>query len=248
MEWPKPREGPKPARWPKPRGGPKPWCTSTPAASLGLDWACLAGYESVKQEIEDALAPSVLLFVDEVDALAPSRDSVRGVHEASTRVMSILLRHIDGFESEGGAAPAAGGSGGVVLVGATNRRGDIDAALLSRFDLVVHFGLPDAAARAAIFAAYARQLPEGDLAALAAASEGLAGRDIRDACVAAERAFAGRLIRRAAAEGAGPPRPRPLPALQDYLEAVSRRRTGRGGGRGGGSGGGSGADDAGRRA
>eukprot|EP00741_Cyanophora_paradoxa_P023618 tig00021603_g22814.t1 len=51
------------------------------------------------------LAPGVLLFVDEVDALAPSRDAPGpegGLHEASRRMMSILLRHVDGF----GAAPA----------------------------------------------------------------------------------------------------------------------------------------------
>jgi SpoVK/Ycf46/Vps4 family AAA+-type ATPase len=96
----------------------------------------------------EALGGAVL-FLDELDALATSRDRA-DTHEATRRVLGVLLREIDGFTGAPGggvpaavaAAAAAGSSGGgsstagstrSVLIGATNRRQDLDAALLSRY-------------------------------------------------------------------------------------------------------------------
>ena len=82
---------------------------------------------------------SVILFIDEVDSLATSRES--GLHEATRRILSTLLRKIDSFESDGE----------VLVICATNRKKDLDPALISRLDLNIKFDLPDAPTRAKIF-------------------------------------------------------------------------------------------------
>ena len=79
---------------------------------------------------------SVILFIDEIDALATSREG--GLHEATRRILSTLLRKIDSFESEGE----------VLVICATNRKKDLDPALISRTDLSIRFVLPDAKTRA----------------------------------------------------------------------------------------------------
>lgn len=87
---------------------------------------------------------SVILFIDEVDSLATSRES--GLHEATRRILSTLLRKIDSFESDGE----------VLVICATNRKKDLDPALISRLDLNIKFDLPDARTRALIFERYAK--------------------------------------------------------------------------------------------
>jgi hypothetical protein len=62
------------------------------------------------------------------------------MHEATRRVLSVILQHVEGFQ--------AGGNN--ILVGATNRKGDLDAALLSRFDTSIFYPLPDLDTRQAI--------------------------------------------------------------------------------------------------
>ena len=116
-----------------------------------------------------------MLFLDEIDALGGHRD--REMHEASRRMLSVLLRYMDGFDS----------GTNVALVGATNRPADLDSALLSRFDVRVCFPAPDAPGRAAIFGRYARQLSADQLARLGDASDGMTGRDIVHVCMQAER-------------------------------------------------------------
>lgn len=87
---------------------------------------------------------SVILFIDEIDSLATSRET--GLHEATRRILSTLLRKIDSFESEGE----------VLVICATNRKKDLDPALISRTDMAIRFELPDASTRAEIFARYAK--------------------------------------------------------------------------------------------
>lgn len=74
------------------------------------------------------------------------------MHEASRRILSTLLRKIDSFES----------TTDVLLICATNRKNDIDAAMLSRIDLSIKFDLPDKLSRAAIFKRYAKQLSDAE--------------------------------------------------------------------------------------
>jgi hypothetical protein len=60
-----------------------------------------------------------IIFLDELDSLATSRDG--DMHEVTRRLLSVLLREIDGFAARRS-----------VVIGATNRKGDLDPALLSR--------------------------------------------------------------------------------------------------------------------
>jgi SpoVK/Ycf46/Vps4 family AAA+-type ATPase len=125
-----------------------------------------------------------IIFIDEVDALASSREG--GIHEASRRILSTLLRKIDGFESDGD----------VLLICATNRSKDLDPALLSRLDISIKFELPDERMRALIFQRYAKQLTQPELEELGKLSEDLSGRDIADICKDSERRWAAMYIRK----------------------------------------------------
>lgn len=102
--------------------------------------------ESKLAEIFEAASAmgSVILFIDEVDSLATSREA--GLHEATRRILSTLLRKIDSFESEGE----------VLVICATNRKKDLDPALISRLDLSIRFELPESSTRAEIFQRYAK--------------------------------------------------------------------------------------------
>jgi SpoVK/Ycf46/Vps4 family AAA+-type ATPase len=102
--------------------------------------------------------------------LAGSRSS--DMHEASRRVLSTLLRKIDSFES----------STDVLLICATNRKHDLDPAMLSRIDLSIKFDLPDRQSRGAIFQRYAKHLNDSERDNLASLTDGFSGRNISDVC------------------------------------------------------------------
>jgi len=131
-----------------------------------------------------AAAP-VLIFLDEVDALAPARgqSSDSGVGD---RVVAALLTELDGIEA----------LRNVVVVAATNRPGLVDPALLrpGRLDRAVYVPLPDGAARAQILAVATRRTPLDpavDLAELAVRCEGFSAADcsalVRSAALTAMR-------------------------------------------------------------
>ena len=88
---------------------------------------------------------SVILFIDEVDSLATNRES--GLHEATRRILSTLLRKIDSFESDGD----------VLVICATNRKKDLDLVFNSRTDIRIRFELPDCNTRSLILQRYAAQ-------------------------------------------------------------------------------------------
>ena len=146
---------------------------------------------------------SVILFIDEIDSLATSRES--GLHEATRRILSTLLRKIDSFESDGE----------VLVVCATNRKKDLDPALISRIDLSIRFELPDSSTRAKIFQRYAKQLNEEELNQLGELTVNLSGRDISDICKDAERKWASKYIRKEVSKIA--------PGLSVYLESTVQR-------------------------
>ena len=130
-------------------------------------------------------AAPTLVFLDEVDALAPTRgQSTDG--GTTDRVVAALLTELDGVES----------LRNVVVIGATNRPDLIDPALLrpGRLERLVFVPPPDAEARAAILRASAKSVPlDGavDLDELGAALEGFSAADcaalIREAALSAMR-------------------------------------------------------------
>lgn len=134
-----------------------------------------------------------ILFLDEIDSLATSRES--GLFEATRRVLSVLLRKIDGLDR----------TGGLLTVGATNRAEDLDHALLSRFDQILRFPLPNEGERASIFQSYAGHLSAESLTILGKESDGLSGRTIQDICESAERRWARYLIEKKQALSAPEP-------------------------------------------
>ncbi|OWM83366.1 hypothetical protein CDL15_Pgr012847 [Punica granatum] len=154
------------------------------------------------------LPEGAIIFLDEVDSFAVARDSE--MHEATRRILSVLLRQIDGFEQDKK----------VVVIAATNRKQDLDPALISRFDSMINFGLPDQQNRREIAAQYAKHLTEAELAEFAAATQGMSGRDIRDVCQQAERSWASKIIR----GQAGKDEQGSLPPLKQYIDSALNRR------------------------
>lgn len=155
------------------------------------------------------LPGGAIVFLDELDSFATSRDNE--MHEATRRLLSVLLRQMDGFEQDKK----------IVVIAATNRKQDLDPALLSRFDTSVAFNLPDESTREEIAAQYARHLSTSELKALAAVSDGLSGRDIHDLCQHAERRWASKVIRGSLA---GNPPAEGLPPIQEYINCAEQRR------------------------
>ncbi len=120
-------------------------------------------------------APCVV-FLDEVDALAPRRGQ-DGRSPVTDRVVSQLLTELDGVEA----------LGNVWVIAATNRLDMIDDALLrpGRLDYHLEVARPDRVARAAILGVHLRKKPiaQGiDLAALAELTEGLSAAEVRFVC------------------------------------------------------------------
>ncbi|MEZ4299234.1 MAG: ATP-binding protein [Polyangiaceae bacterium] len=126
-----------------------------------------------------------IVFLDEIDAFAGSRDK-GDMPEYTRRILSVLLRQMQGLVD----------TSGVVLIGATNRKDDLDPALLSRFTRSIYFPLPDDAERTAIIGYYARHLADAERETLSALCHGRSGREIEDACGTAERMWATELVMR----------------------------------------------------
>src|SRR5205807_1198703 len=131
-------------------------------------------------------AAPTLVFLDEVDALAPVRgQSTDG--GTTDRVVAALLTELDGVES----------LRNVVVIGATNRPDLVDPAMLrpGRLERLVYVPPPDADARAEILKAAAKDVPlaaDVDLAKLAADLDGFSAADctalIRESALSAMRA------------------------------------------------------------
>jgi transitional endoplasmic reticulum ATPase len=114
-------------------------------------------------------APCVV-FVDEIDTLAPARGSFQGDSGVSDRVVGQLLTELDGLQD----CP------NVLLVGATNRPEALDPALLrsGRLDLQLKVDLPDCPSRLAILHVHDRPLAEVTLATWADCTDGWNGADL----------------------------------------------------------------------
>ncbi|KAL2580123.1 hypothetical protein AAZV13_15G103800 [Glycine max] len=159
--------------------------------------------------LANTLPNGAIIFLDEIDSFAAARDNE--MHEATRRILSVLLRQIDGFEQDKK----------VVVIAATNRKEDLDPALISRFDSMIAFGLPDHQNRQEIASKYAKHLSKPELDELARVTEDMSGRDIRDVCQQAERSWASKIIRgQVPKEG----EKAQLPPLQEYIECATSRQ------------------------
>jgi SpoVK/Ycf46/Vps4 family AAA+-type ATPase len=135
-----------------------------------------------------------IVFLDEIDAFAGSRDK-GDMPEYTRRILSVMLRQMQGLVD----------TSGVVVIGATNRKDDLDPALLSRFTRSIYFPLPNEAERAAIIGYYAKHLAADEALALARACEARSGREIEDGCGTAERMWATELVMARATAASPPP-------------------------------------------
>ena len=142
--------------------------------------------ENLRQIFEEAAekAPSIV-FIDEIDSIAPNREDVSG--EVERRVVAQLLSLMDGLK----------GRGKVVVIGATNRPNAIDPALRrpGRFDREIEIGVPDRKGRMEVLQIHTRGMPLGkdvDLKSFADRTHGYVGADL--AALAKEAAM--RAVRR----------------------------------------------------
>jgi transitional endoplasmic reticulum ATPase len=116
-------------------------------------------------------APSII-FIDEIDSIAPKREEVTG--EVERRIVAQLLSLMDGMSTRGK----------VVVIGATNRINAIDPALRrpGRFDREIEIGVPDKEGRLEILQIHTRGMPldkDVDLEKIASMSHGFVGADLQ---------------------------------------------------------------------
>jgi transitional endoplasmic reticulum ATPase len=119
-------------------------------------------------------APSII-FVDEIDSIAPKREEVTG--EVERRVVSQMLSLMDGLEARGK----------VIVISATNRPNAIDPALRrpGRFDREIEIKVPDKKGRSDILAIHSRNMPlsdDVDMKKISAVSHGYVGADLEYLC------------------------------------------------------------------
>lgn len=168
-----------------------------------------------------------IVFLDECDSVGLRRSGGGGndVHEVTRRTLSVLLKFIDGLD----------GAKDAIILAATNHKEDLDSALMSRFDVVVSFPLPDLNTRVAVLKLYAKQLSEEHIHKIAELTWGFSGRELLDICEEAERMRAGAIVRsreRDLKKGTDVsdsescselPKEEQLPQLHEYVEAVNRK-------------------------
>jgi len=119
-------------------------------------------------------SPSII-FIDEMDAIAPKREEVTG--EVERRVVAQLLSLMDGM----------GSRGNIIVIGATNRPNAIDPALRrpGRFDREIEIGVPDKAGRYEVLQIHTRNMPlaeDMDLKRLSDITHGYTGADTASLC------------------------------------------------------------------
>jgi len=130
----------------------------------------------VREIFKEAKANSpCIIFIDEIDSIAPKRDEVSG--EVERRVVSQLLSMMDGLEARGQ----------VIVIAATNRPNALDPALRrpGRFDREIEIGIPNNQGRHDILLIHTRNMPlnkDVNLRKIAAKSHGYVGADLEYLC------------------------------------------------------------------
>lgn len=144
-------------------------------------------------------APAII-FIDEIDAIAPKREEVTG--EVERRMVSQLLTLMDGLEARGK----------VIVIAATNRVNAIDPALRrpGRFDREIEMGVPDKKGRKEVMQIHTRNMPlekDVDLDKIAEVTYGFVGADLAALCKEA----AMHVLRRVLPEVQGLEEDKPIP-------------------------------------
>ncbi|GFH32766.1 uncharacterized protein cdc48, partial [Haematococcus lacustris] len=122
-------------------------------------------------------APSII-FIDEIDSIAPKRDKTQG--EVERRIVSQLLTLMDGLKSRAH----------VIVMAATNRPNTIDAALrrFGRFDREIDIGVPDEVGRLEVMRIHTKNMKldeEVNLEAITRETHGYVGADLAALCTEA---------------------------------------------------------------
>lgn len=152
-----------------------------------------------------------IVFIDEIDSLAPDRTKVDG--EVEKRVVAQLLSLMDGFAQ----------TQGVIVLAATNRPDHLDPALRrpGRFDREVQFRVPDRAGRLEILTVLTQAMPLAssiDLNTIADLSVGMVGADLKALCQKAAYVALRRLL-----PALDAPTPRQMTVTQaDFLQALKQ--------------------------
>ena len=131
----------------------------------------------LRKVFEDAGAGPSIIFLDEIDAIAPKRTSLGSEQQVERRVVSQLLTLMDGLK----------GRGQVIVIGATNIPDFIDPALRrpGRFDREISIGVPDRPGRLQILQVHSRGMPLAEdvgLDHLAQVTHGFVGADLQSLC------------------------------------------------------------------
>jgi len=166
-----------------PPGTGKTWIAKAVANEAGANFLSVQGpeimskyygqsEEKLREKFEEAKdqSPSII-FIDELDSIAPKRDDVKG--EVERRVVAQLLTLLDGLTQRGET----------IVIAATNRVDAIDPALRrpGRFDREIEIGLPDRNGRKEILQIHTRGMPvanDVDLSNLSEFTHGFAGADL----------------------------------------------------------------------
>lgn len=127
-------------------------------------------------ETASANAPAII-FIDEIDAIAPKREDMGGEKQVERRVVAQLLSLMDGLESRGQ----------VIVIGATNLPNMVDPALRrpGRFDREIEISIPDKNGRLEILTIHTRGMPlaaDVDLEKLSQITHGFIGADLEALC------------------------------------------------------------------
>jgi transitional endoplasmic reticulum ATPase len=170
-----------------PPGSGKTLIARAVAHEAGCHFISVNGPEVIRQHYGESEAylrnifetaqeyPASIIFLDEIDAIAPNRETVLG--DVEKRVVAQLLSLMDGLNARGQ----------VIVIAATNLPNSIDPALRrpGRFDREISIGPPDHAGRREILSIHTRTMPLGpdvDLARLAEITHGFLGADIAALC------------------------------------------------------------------
>lgn len=207
-----------------PPGSGKTLIARAVAHEAGCHFISINGPEIIQQHYGESEAllrgifqeaqqyPASIIFLDEIDALAPNRETVLG--DVEKRVVAQLLSLMDGLNARGQ----------IVVIAATNLPNNIDPALRrpGRFDREIEISPPDALGRLEILRIHTRPMPiasDVDLDGVARSTHGFLGADLAALCREAAMLCARDAVRESELSGTAEPMPRLLVEMRHFEQA-----------------------------